>query len=222
MSLYFSQLILFRPFLHYLQFMAKGKALPLAQSRHALACVKIASTTILRAEILIHQLPEVGATWSATYTLFLAVLVLIFLISAHDGTSQPGEAWRRAVTGLRSLYSDRCIEDCAFTGIEVLKLIVRQLNHTVDFDFDSIERHAAEARRASVSKTDVTLSNNPATYPLPSGEAEKPDPAAASGEPIDHYADADRMLAHAEILPLGFGFVDLLNAELEEDIENIA
>jgi hypothetical protein len=221
-TLYTTQLILFRPFLHYLCTMARNQPLPLAQSRHALACVKIASTTILRSEVN----NNVTATFGSTYALFLAVTTLIFLISAHDGTAQPGEAWKRAVTGLRGLYSDRCSEDIAANGLEVLEVLVGQLNHTVDFDFRGIEREAVEARQRA-SMEGATGGFERQAYLQPSNrEVERartttPVVHEEEEEDIGYYADADRLLARAETMPLGFGFVDLLEADLDVEIDQM-
>ncbi|KPI42556.1 uncharacterized protein AB675_9787 [Cyphellophora attinorum] len=211
-TLYATQLILFRPFLHYLCTMAKNQPLPLAQSRHALACVKIASTTILRSEVD----SNITATFSSTYALFVAVTTLIFLISAHEGTAQPGEAWKRAVTGLRGLYGNRCSEDIATTGLEVLEVLVGQLSHTVDFDFRGIEKEAVEARmQASVP------SLRPPAREVQRARTTTPVVHDEEEEEIGYYADADRLLARAETMPLGFGFVDLLEADLDVEMDQM-
>ncbi|RVX70396.1 hypothetical protein B0A52_05895 [Exophiala mesophila] len=139
MACNFAQLSFYRPFLPYLRIMAEGKAIPLSHSRHALACIKLASTTITRLESNALAMPDVLLSWDTTYTLFLAIMCLVFLISAHKGTSRPSEAWKRCETGIRLLTKNACMENCATTCLKMLKEVVRQLNHTVDFDFESIQ-----------------------------------------------------------------------------------
>ncbi|RMD44937.1 hypothetical protein DV735_g185, partial [Chaetothyriales sp. CBS 134920] len=74
------QIALYMPFLHYLRVMAAGAAISLNQSQHALACLKVASTTILKTETAMNS----GA-------------------------------------------------------FSILKMVIRRLQHTVDFDIDQVE-----------------------------------------------------------------------------------
>lgn len=72
--------------------MAEGKAIPLSHSRHALTYIKLASMTITRLQSNVLAMPDVLLSWDTMYTLFLAIICLVFLISAHNGTSHPSEA----------------------------------------------------------------------------------------------------------------------------------
>jgi hypothetical protein len=220
MAFIFAQIVMFRPFLHYLRGMAEGKAIPLSQSRYALACIKLASTAILRSNEIAMQCPNVRLSWDTCYTLTLSVMCLIFLISAHNGTSQPSEAWRRGALGVRLLVANQCASDCASTTFKVVKMVVRQLSHTVDFDFDDIEattRKICEADEATVIQPIFGRLNVPfARVQTPM----TPRPAApvTPGLPAV-FADADQTLAYAEDLPGGILFTDLLNMDLlEEDL----
>lgn len=123
MSYQFAQIVLFRPLLHYLRIMADGGKISLAQSQYALSCIKLASTTILRSEVMIKQGGVVHpGSWMTVYTIFLSVMCLIFLIAAHNGTSQPSEAWQRAAAGIRLIATCKCVDSCSSAGLRVLKV----------------------------------------------------------------------------------------------------
>lgn len=223
MACNFAQLVLYRPFLPYLRIMARGKAIPLSQSRHALACIKLASKTILRLEATASANPDVSLSWDTTYTLFLAIMCLVFLISAHKGTSQPSEAWRQGATGIRILAANACVDNCAVACLKTLREIIRQLNHTVDFDFDQIQATANNSCAPKSSENCFTTSDfGPSDSS--SGSAEEIGTAvgyglsegtrfstALSPSSDGHLIDADEMLAHAEDLSLGIDFEDILN-----------
>ena len=147
LAYYWSQLLVHSPFLHYLRPLAEGQALPESLSRPALTCLKIAVNTIVRCENLLGSLDASNiyvwvihpSNWTLIYTLFLSVVVLTFLISIHEGTSKPSEAWRKAETGIRILVALRCKEGGADRCLTIIKELVRQLNYTVDFDIRNIE-----------------------------------------------------------------------------------
>jgi len=221
MTCNFAQLILYRPFLLYLSNMAEGRSVPISQSRHALACVKLASTTISRLETYAIAMPDVPLSWSTTYTLFLAIMCLVFLISAHNGTAHPSEAWHRCETGIRLLNRNACIDNCAATCLKMLREVVRQLNHTVDFDLDRIQ--ATSNRICATPNPDDGMI-------IPRFETLDAWPSVADRSrlaPLSHNVghgvsqssrifnerpmDADTMLAHAENLAVGIDHEAILN-----------
>jgi len=126
MSYYFGQMFLYRPFLHYLTDMANGSALPRRQSQYALSCIKVASNTISRAEVMLKQGAIRPHNWTSVYTVFISVVCLMFLVAAHPGTAQPGEAWRRAEMGMRILAVLRCVDDGANACLKSLKVSERR------------------------------------------------------------------------------------------------
>ena len=210
MTYHFSQMLLFRPFLHYLRIMADGGGILLNESQHALACIKVASTTIVRSEVMLSREVWPPASWTSFYTLFLSVMCLIFLIAAHNGTSHPSEAWRKAATGIKVLAAHRCVDACASSCLDVLRLVVQQLSHTVDFDFDAIEsstpclckKHrldetpdGMEAITPNQTKLSLghILINQPPMQP--------PDIASPVWQ-----SDADKILVQAEEMSLLYGF----------------
>lgn len=143
-----SQLLTYCPFLHYLRPLARGQQLPETLSRPALTCLKIAVNTITRCDSLVQSVWQSDvyvhmlhpSNWTFIYTVFLAVVVLIFLISLHAGTSKPSEAWRKAQTGIKILMAMRCDEGGATPCLAIIQELVRQLNYTVDFDFEEMDR----------------------------------------------------------------------------------
>ena len=207
MTYHFSQMLLFRPFLHYLRIMADGGSITHSESQHALACIKVASTTIVRSEAMISKGLLPSASWTSIYSVFLSVMCLIFLIAAHHGTTHPSEAWKKAVTGIRVLAAHRCVDDCASACLDVLRLVVGQLSHTVDIDLDLIEasinrrchKHSGESPEvmeiSTPNQTKLSLSHILINQTL--GQS---DPA-----PV-WQSDADKILAQAEEAPMLFGF----------------
>lgn len=122
MAFYFGQFVLYQPFLHYLIQMANGSAITRTQSLPALACIKVAATTIARADIM-HQRGLLSpASWSTIYTLFLAVLCLLFLIATHNGTARPSEAWKKGELGIRLLAAMRCFDNGAARCLLIIKV----------------------------------------------------------------------------------------------------
>lgn len=122
MTYNFGRIVIYQPFLHYLRSVADGAALSKNQLQYALICIKIASTTITRSEAMMKKRLMCSASWISIYTIFLSVICLIFLIAAHTGTATPGEAWKKAETGIKLLAHCRCREGCATACLDVLKV----------------------------------------------------------------------------------------------------
>jgi hypothetical protein len=138
MTFYFGQFVLYQPFLHYLIQMANGAPISRTQSQHALACIKIAATTISRSEVMLQRGLLAPASWSVIYTLFQAVMCLLFLIATHNGTARPSEAWKKGELGIRLLAAMRCFDNGAVRCLWIIKMAIKQLSHTVQFDVDQI------------------------------------------------------------------------------------
>src|SRR5687767_12090878 len=101
----FCQMIVFRSHLHHLRSVAVGGPMSKVQSYHALACLKIATATIAHADRPTDSthLTDIADSWLGIYTVFSAVMCLVFLIAAHPGTTRPSVAWQRAHRGIRIL-----------------------------------------------------------------------------------------------------------------------
>jgi hypothetical protein len=159
-------------------------------------------------------------------------MCLIFLIAAHNGTSQPGEAWRRARTGIGVLCRQVCVGDCAGRCLVVLRVVVGQLSYTVDFDFDRIVKEEREAGRV-ICGGGEGHENGRVGEAVDVGQRQRQQEqqrawmgqrqaqgGVSRGANDGTFADpfggnADNVLAHAEDLPLGFGFTDLLNMDVD-------
>ncbi|OAL33268.1 hypothetical protein AYO20_07430 [Fonsecaea nubica] len=138
MAFYFGQFVLYQPFLHYLIQMAESAPITRTQSQHALSCIKIAAITITRAEVMHQRGLLAPASWSVIYTLFQAVMCLLFLIATHNGTSRPSEAWKKGELGIKLLATMRCYDNGAVRCLWIIKMVIKQLSHTVQFDVDRI------------------------------------------------------------------------------------
>lgn len=211
LTIYWSQLSVHLPFLHYLRPLADGQPIPDAASRPALTCLKIAVNVIVRCDSLLRSLADSDtyghimhpSNWTCIYTVFLAVVALVFLISIHQGTSKPSEAWRKADTGIRILVALRCKDGGAVRCLAVIKKLVSKLNYTVDFDFENIEK---TTRCVCETRTKLpTLSN------ILDGSSKQSDWSAVNNRSDVHesrqaesnsspMSSADKMLAHAQSL----------------------
>lgn len=135
MTLNISQIMLFRPHLHYLRDMYAGKTISVAESYYALTCIKAASSAILRAEENDHHCHyqqqqeqsccgQEGRThsWLSLYTIFSSSLCLAFLVAAHPATTLPSVAWQRACRGIEVIAAYRCADNIAVVCLELLKV----------------------------------------------------------------------------------------------------
>jgi hypothetical protein len=117
-----TQIILFRPHLHYIREMYAGKAVSVAESYYALACVKVASSTIVLAADLRAQPPLRAESWLTLHTVFSAVMCLVFLVAAHPATTLPSIAWQKASVGIRLIAANKCADNISTVCLEVLKV----------------------------------------------------------------------------------------------------
>lgn len=118
-----SQIILFRPHLHYIREMYAGKPVSVAESYYALACIRVASSTIALAEELRDQPPlSLTESWSTIYTVFSSVVCLVFLVAAHPATTLPSVAWQRACVGIRFIAANRRADSISSVCLEILKV----------------------------------------------------------------------------------------------------
>lgn len=232
MTYNFGHIILFRPLLHYLRTMADGGSISVTESYHALACIRIASSTIVKSHEMMSQGLFLTGIWPSVYTIFLSVMCLIFLIAAHRGNSLPSRAWQRAAVGIRIIAAFKCVEDCSTGCLEVLKMVTKELSHTVYFDFDEIEASVIGNCDKSTGGTTSTVQS-----PVTTGRhAYHEDISRIDGHPAldtrtsawlnsdfnipDHNINtenkADKMLVQAEELPAEFDFRDMLHLSDED------
>jgi len=72
------QIILYRPFLHYLIQMNSDRLLDERKKRCALACIRASQDTIAVAKEMEKQGLVCAASWPSVYTVFLATVSLVF------------------------------------------------------------------------------------------------------------------------------------------------
>lgn len=193
----FCQTIVFRSHLHHLRSVAVGGSMSKTQSYHALACLKIATSTIghIDRPTDSNQLTNLADSWLGVYTIFSAVMCLVFLIAAHPGTASPSVAWQRAHKGIRILAACSCGNNMASACLDVVKIVTTELSHTVYFDYAEIE--------ANVRKVcDANRANDSSAGPSPSM-------STGSGHGFMDIP-ADRMLFQADTLKAEFDFRDIL------------
>lgn len=196
----FCQIIVFRSHLHHLRSVAVGGSMSKAQSYHALACLKIATSTIGHIDRPndTAQLSTLANSWLGVYTIFSAVMCLVFLIAAHPGTARPSVAWQRAHKGIRILAACSCGDNIAAACLEVVKIVTMELSHTVYFDYAEIE---ASVRRVCDGEglndgTPARSSPSMSTFGMEAAFMDNP---------------ADRMLFQADTLTAEFDFRDILH-----------
>lgn len=171
-----------------------------AQSYHALACLKVATSTIGHIDRSTDstELESLSDSWLGVYTIFTAVMCLIFLIAAHPGTARPSVAWQRANRGIRILAACSCENNMAAACLRMIKSVTTELSHTVYFDYVEIE--ATVRRVCDDERNESSVRSSPSV------------PAAGS-EGANRFMDipADRMLFQADTLASEFDFGDILH-----------
>ncbi|KAH8179329.1 hypothetical protein LIA77_00848 [Sarocladium implicatum] len=197
----FCQLIVFRSHLHHLRSVAVGGSMSKAQSYHALACLKVATTTIGHVDRSTDstELRSLSDSWLGIYTIYTAVMCLVFLIAAHPGTARPSVAWQRAYRGIRILAACSCENNMAAACLRMIKNVTTELSHTVYFDYAEIE---ATVRRVC---DDEHLKG--------ASVRSSPSISTAGSEGANGFMDipADRMLFQADTLASEFDFRDILH-----------
>ena len=97
-------------------------------------------------------------------------------------------------------------------------MVVRQLNHTVDFDFDQIQASTGLVCQAALPDPPRARAAQYARlYRIDELAQAAGATPASSPAAEERFANADNVLAHAEDLPLGFGFTDLLNMDVHDE-----
>lgn len=111
------QMMLYRPFLHYVsEKSCAGKSVDERSYACAAACVSVSRNIVHITTEMKRRGLLVGAYWFAMYTTFFAVLSLVFFVLENPDKIGSAEiladatAGRNAITGLarKSLAADRC------------------------------------------------------------------------------------------------------------------
>ena len=137
-SYYFAQIILYRPFIHYLA--EKDTDAPAAkrQLSYAQTCVGVASKVI---EISVqHQIRGLlcPASWGAVYTVFVSISCLVFAYATRNDTDMP-KVRETIENGIRLLACTACSTDTGSVRcLEILRRLIKHVSRAVDIDVDTI------------------------------------------------------------------------------------
>lgn len=132
------QIIMYRPFLHYVTGNSKGK-IDKRSYACAAACVSVARNVVhITAGMKKKQLLN-GSYWFTMYTTYIAILSLLYFIlenpesaTTKDGVLKDALEGKNALAGLakRSMAADRCtqsLEVGVFAFLGVICLLIRLL-----------------------------------------------------------------------------------------------
>ena len=119
---FFGQIILYRPFLHYLSDLANGVPVDRRQSQRALTCIRVASVAITRSDFIFQRGWLHPASWMSLYTTFISVVCLFFLMATRKERDQPVEAWKKAQQGIRILAGTLCEDNGSSHCLHLLKV----------------------------------------------------------------------------------------------------
>lgn len=113
------QMVMYRPFLHYVTGGCKGREIDKRSYACAAACVSVARNVVhITAGMKKKQLLN-GSYWFTMYTTYFAILTLLFFIlgnpdsaAAKDGILKDALEGKNALAGLakRSMAADRCAQ----------------------------------------------------------------------------------------------------------------
>lgn len=160
-------ILLYRPFLHYLARMHGNNSPDHRQLRCASACVKISRETITRSDDMLRQGFLAPAAWQSVYTVFLAIVALIFYLATQKGEAEYDSVAEEAEAGIRVLASTSCQDIGSRRCLDVLKVLAKRLSHIVDLDIENIEKETPSFCQSSTHAEhgDFTVGAAPRTRP---------------------------------------------------------
>jgi hypothetical protein len=158
------QILLYRPFLHYFARVHDHNPPDHRQLRCAAACVKTSRQTITRSDEMLQQGYLAPAAWQSVYTIFLAIVALIFYLATQQGAPDYAAIQVEAQTGIKILASTSCQDIGSRRCLDVLKVLARRLAHIVQLDIEAIEKQAGSFCQADVP---TPMAPDYATQPLP-------------------------------------------------------
>lgn len=138
-SYYFSQLVFYRAFLHYLSPQHNGVETSPRQMSYARTCLKMASKTInLSVE---HQ--KFGllcpASWPALYAVFISIVCLVFSFALDPKSTDAVRTREEIEIGIRLLACTACTTDTGSVRcLEILRRLIEKVCTRVDVDVDAI------------------------------------------------------------------------------------
>lgn len=124
------QMMLYRPFIHYVSVACekKDKSVDKRSYACAAACVSVARNIVHITSEMKRRGLLVGSYWFVMYTTYFAILSLVFFILGNPDSPTAREILKDAMEGRdtlaalakRSLAADRCTHSLAVSGIDIL------------------------------------------------------------------------------------------------------
>jgi hypothetical protein len=118
----FGHILLYRPFLHYLARTRDDKPPDPRHLRCATACVKVSRFTIAKSDEMLKQGFFLPAAWQSVYTVFLALVTLVFFLATQRGNKEYAAIQRDTECGIRILARTSCQEIGSRRCLDVLKV----------------------------------------------------------------------------------------------------
>ena len=136
---YFSQIVLYRAFVHYLAEPHSGDAMSHRRLSYATLCVEMAKKAVELS--VVHQSRGLlcPASWSGIYTVFLSTICLIFAYATRNEQRLETHTKHDIEDGIRLLASTACTTDTGSVRcLEILRRLIRRVRTIVDIDLDRI------------------------------------------------------------------------------------
>ena len=118
----FGYIVLYRPFLHYLARARSENPPDKRQLRCALACIKVAESTIVRSDSMLQSGFLSPSSWHSVYTVFLSVVSLIFFLATQPDAQESVKVHQVAGLGVRILASTACQDAGSQRCLDVLRV----------------------------------------------------------------------------------------------------
>jgi len=136
---YFAQIVLYRPFVHYMAKQSDDEAECRRQMSYAQTCVRMASKVV---EVSIkHQQRGLlcPASWPSVYTVFISVVCLIFAYATRKHDRSAHDTKQDIENGIRMLACTACTTDTGSVRcLEILRRLLKRVSYAVDVDLDQI------------------------------------------------------------------------------------
>lgn len=129
MSDAFARIILYRPFLHYLT--QRSDNVHEHQLRCAYHCIMASHEVIRRSEVMLQQGYLGPASWHSMYTIFLAVVTLIFYLASQHDNPEAQKVRYDVEVGVRILSSTTCKDSGSDKCLEVLRVGIPETFPTI-------------------------------------------------------------------------------------------
>ncbi|OAP61627.1 hypothetical protein AYL99_03830 [Fonsecaea erecta] len=134
----FGYILLYRPFLHYLAKARSENPPDVRLLRCAACCVKISRFTISRSNEMLQKGFLAPAAWQSVYTVFLALVTLVFFLATQHGNKDYAVIQKETETGVRILARTSCQDIGSRRCLDVLRVLTKRLSHIINLDIDEI------------------------------------------------------------------------------------